>query len=89
MSLNRYAARRDRNEKSIISALRLVGAEVEQMSKPCDLLVKFRFQLFAMEIHNPESKYRRRSPKQLETLRRMGIPIISTADEALRLIGAL
>jgi hypothetical protein len=89
VSLNRYAVRRDENEKPIVSALRLVGAEVELMSKPCDLLVRFRFQFFPMEVDNPQSKYRKRSPKQLETLKRMGIPLVRTADEALRIIGAM
>lgn len=89
MSIHRRAARRDQNEAEIISALRRVGAQVEQMSKPCDLAVKFRYRHYLLEVDNPESKYRKRDAKQLETLERMGIPMVRTAEEALREIGAI
>jgi hypothetical protein len=89
MSLNRYAVRRDENEPEIVSALEKVGAVVAKMSKPCDLLVRFRYQFFPMEVDNPKSKYRKRSKEQLQTLQRLGIPMVRTVDEALRIIGVL
>ena len=42
MSLNRYATKRDLNERPIVDALRAVGATVVQLDKPVDLLVGFR-----------------------------------------------
>lgn len=89
MSIHRRAARRDENERQIIDALERVGAKVEQMSRPCDLAVTFRQHHYLIEVDNPESKYRKREQKQLETLERMRIPMVRTADEALRVIGAL
>lgn len=89
MSLPRYAAQRDKNEKKIVDALERVGAHVERLSKPCDLLVTYRAAHYAIEVTNPESKYRKRSTAQLEVLARMRIPQVRTADEALHVIGAL
>lgn len=88
MSLNRYAAKRDENEKDIIRDLEKVGAVVEQLDKP-DLIVRFRFQTFLMEVANPLNKYRKREKEQIEFLKTFGIPIVQTSDEALRVIGAL
>lgn len=89
MSLYRIAARRDDNEPGIIQALEQVGAKVEQLRQPCDLAVTFRARHFLIEVDNPESKYRKRKQKQLDTLARMRIPMVQTADEALRVIGAM
>ncbi len=89
MSLYRIDARRDDNEPEIVKALRKVGAQVEQIRQPCDLAVSFRAQHYLIEVDNPQSKYRKRKEKQLATLERMRIPMVRTADEALRIIGAL
>jgi hypothetical protein len=89
MSLNRYAARRDDNEPDIVEALEKVGADVERLKQPCDLLVLFRYRFFPMEVDNPKSKHRKRSKKQLDTLKRLGIPMVQTSDDALRVIGAI
>lgn len=89
MSIHRRAARRDNNERPIIEALEAVGAAVEQMSKPCDLAVTFRARHYLIEVDNPESKHRKREKAQLDTFERMQIPLVRTADEALRIIGAL
>ena len=89
MSLHRRDARRDDNERPIIAALERIGAKVEQISQPCDLAVEFRARHFLIEVDNPESKYRKRKQKQLDTFARMRIPMVRTVDEALRVIGAL
>ncbi len=89
MSIHRRAARRDGNEPGIIQALERVGARVEQMSLPCDLAVTFRAQHYLIEVDNPESKYRKRKQKQLDTFAKMRIPLVRTPDDALRVIGAL
>ncbi len=88
MSLNRHAKRRDENEARIIADLRLVGAVVEQLDRP-DLIVRFAFRTYLIEVSNPDNKYRKRDKKQLEFLERYGIPIVTCSDEALRVIGAL
>jgi hypothetical protein len=87
MSINRIAARRDDNEPAVIKALERVGAKVEQMSRPCDLAVSFRGKHYLIEVDNPESKYRKRKQKQLDTFERMRIPMVRSAEEALRVIG--
>jgi len=89
VSLYRIDARRDDNEPDIIKALKQVGAQVEQIRQPCDLAVTFRERHYLIEVDNPESKYRKRKQKQLETFRRMQIPMVQTPDEALRAIGAI
>jgi len=88
LSIYRRAQRRDENEPEIVAALERVGAEVERMSQPCDLLVWFRRDHFPIEIDGVK-KYRKRSQKQLETLERMGIPRVKNPEEALRAIGAM
>lgn len=89
MSLNRYDARRDANERGIIEIVEKCGARVEQLKWPCDLAISFRERHFLIEVHNPESKYRKRDAKQLEMFERLRIPIVTTADEVLRIIGVL
>jgi hypothetical protein len=88
VSLARHAKRRDDNEAQIIRDLRKVGAVVEQIDKP-DLIVRFAFRTYLMEVSNPGNKYRKREKAQLEFLEAFGIPVVTTSDEALRIIGAL
>jgi hypothetical protein len=89
LSLNRYAARRDDNEPEVVETLEKVGASVERLKWPCDLAVWFRYRQFLIEVHNPKSKYRKRSKKQLDVFAKLGIPMATCGDEALRIIGAL
>jgi hypothetical protein len=89
MGLPRYAAQRDHNEPSIIQALEKIGAQVEQMKLPCDLLVRFRGQMFVLEVDNPASKYRKRKPDQLKFLQEWGVPLVQTPEDALKAIGAM
>jgi hypothetical protein len=89
LSLYRIDARRDDNEPDIIKELKKVGAKVEQLRQPCDLAVTFRGRHYLIEVDNPESKYRKRKQKQLDTFAKMRIPMVQTADDALRVIGAL
>lgn len=88
MSLPRYAAQRDQNEEPIVKALLNVGAIVERMKQPVDLLVRFRAQVYVLEVDNPENKYRKRKKKQLEFIRDWDVPLVRTAEDALRAIGA-
>ena len=53
----RRAARRDENEKSIVEALRAVGATVYYLDEPCDLLIGYNGQTVLMELKNPKTGY--------------------------------
>jgi hypothetical protein len=88
VSLARHAKRRDENEPQIIADLRKVGAKVRQLDFP-DLVVRFAFRTYLIEVENPENKYRKRSKEQLEFLKTFDIPIARCSDEALRIIGAM
>ena len=89
MKYRGHDAKRDLNEKTIVKDLRKVGAKVHRLAKPCDLLVRFRFQIFLIEVTNPEYPNRKRDKEQLDFFEEFGVPIVSTSDEALRIIGAL
>jgi hypothetical protein len=56
VSLNRYAKKRDDNERGIIQALEHVGALVLQLDRPCDLLVGYGRQWVLMECKMPGAK---------------------------------
>lgn len=84
-----HNAKRDANEPTIVKDLLKVGAKVKRLNQPCDLLVRFRYQLFLIEVSNPEYPNRQRDKEQLEFFEEFGVPIVWTSDEALRIIGAL
>jgi hypothetical protein len=91
MSIHRQAARRDLNEPVIVSALQDIGAEVYRLSQPCDLLVRFRGQLYLMEVDNPDAvgaKYRKRDKNQMLFLAQWCVPLVRCVDDAFRVIGA-
>jgi hypothetical protein len=82
-----HNAKRDANEPQIVRDLQKVGAKVWRLSQPCDLLVRFAFRLYLIEVTNPENKYRKREEDQLEFLQEWGVPIVTNSEEALRVIG--
>jgi hypothetical protein len=79
--------RRDETEPEIVRALEAVGAEVERLDRPFDLLVWFRGRLHPLECTGI-TEYRKRAADQLALLERWGVPIVRTPTEALRAIGA-
>jgi hypothetical protein len=82
MSLNRHAARRDKNERSIIAALRAVGCDVWQLSGRGlgDLLVCHRGVLYCAEIKSHTGRL---------TAQQGQFPIWRSAAEALEAIGVV
>ena len=50
MTLNRYATRRDANEKEIIQALESIGCTVYRLDSPVDLLVGYRARNILLEV---------------------------------------
>ena len=95
MSLNRYARRRDANERTIIDTLRAHGAVVYQLDSPADLLVGYRQKWFLLEVKDgakpPSARALTMAEAQVELacrIDRLPYAVISSAAEALQAIGA-
>ena len=80
--------RRDETEPEIVRALEAVGAEVERLDRPFDLLVWYRGRLYPLECTGI-TEYRKRAVDQAALLERWGIPAVKTPTEALHAIGAI
>lgn len=79
--------RRDETEPAIVRALEEIGAEVERLDRPFDLLVWFRGRLYPLECTGI-TEYRKRDADQIALLKRWSVPMVKTATEALKAIGA-
>lgn len=86
MSLKRWNARRDANERVIVAALRKVGAKVLVLDK-FDLLVLYRDRLFMLDPKTPQG----RATSAQEALIGDGWPLVFVKDEiaALKAVGAV
>jgi hypothetical protein len=80
--------RRDETEPAIVSALEGIGAKVERLDRPCDLLVRYRGVVMLLEVEGI-TKYRTRDQKQLDFLTAWQVPIVKSPMEAFRAIGAV
>lgn len=84
MSLHRYAAKRDANEREIIKALRQLGAEVYELSSRSipDLLVGWRGVNYLIEVKSDKGKL---TPYQNEFHQTWTgqVAIIRSVDEAV------
>lgn len=76
--------KRDAAEKPIVEALKAVGADVTQISGKGapDLLIRFRGILVAVEVKSGKGK--RTDAQEVSQW-----PIIRTAEDALKVIGAI
>lgn len=88
MSIHRRAAKRDASEPGIVDALQAVGAHVERLSLPVDLLVHFRGHWHLLEVKTPGVRPDKRQLAQHRFCAEFSVPIITTPAEALRAIGA-
>jgi len=79
--------RRDETEPAIVNALEHIGAQVERLDRPCDLLVHFRGKVMLLEVDGI-TKNRKRDPKQLEFLRAWNVPLVKTPEDAIKAVGA-
>jgi hypothetical protein len=91
---------RDKNEPEIIAALERVGATVCKLDKPVDLLVAYEGMNFLLEVKPPDEGQGRRHRQRKDLAERLArqlawctswpapAAMVSTADEALRAIGA-
>lgn len=101
MSLNRYAKRADSTQTAIVEALRAAGAKVYVISKPCDLLVRYLSRAYGhylwtpMEVKTargkkvPKARVDKRQQEQIAFLEESGTPVVTTPEQALRVIGAV
>ena len=84
----RRAARRDTAEPAIVEALQAVGAHVERLHRPVDLLVHFCGRWMLLEVKTPKARKDARQVAQREFCAEFAVPYVRTPAEALRAIGA-
>jgi Holliday junction resolvase len=91
MSIHRRAARRDKNEKEIIEALRQAGASVTQISEKGapDLLVGFRGQTYLLETKTARGKLTEDQQHWVSTWQGHQAVVVRTVEAALIAIGAM
>ena len=86
MSLNRYAKRRDANERGIIEKLESFGYAVEPLvDAPFDLLVSRDGHVWLLEV---KAKRGRLTPRQVEFRERFPVRVVRTAVEALAAVSS-
>lgn len=86
----RRAANKDKNQASVIDALKSVGVAVEIIRQPVDLLICCRGETSLMEVKNPErtsaDPESRLTKAQVEFIARWPgkVHVVRTAEEAVR-----
>lgn len=91
---SRQYAKPDANQGDIINALEKMGAWVDFIVHPVDLLVAFRGKLYLMEIKNPRGRNKLSDGQsdyieEMEKLYGITIPVVRNVGDALRAIGAI
>jgi len=88
MTMPRYGASVDLNQKPIMDALKAIGCEVWPIGRPCDLLVGFRKHNFLIECKREGVKPRKDQQDQQDWIRDWPgqVRVCSTAEEAIRLV---
>lgn len=91
MTIHRYSAKRDANEKPIRQALQAVGAEVVQLSGKNipDLLCAFRHKLYLFEVKMPKTGRVSEGQKEFHEAWYGLVHVVRTPEEALHIIGAI
>ena len=96
MGLHSHANARDANEQEIVNALLIVGASVDRVDEPCDLIVGYRGVTYLMEVKLPPgpeggTSHSKMTPTQMEFAgRHKGrYVVVRSIDDALRAIGAI
>lgn len=86
----RYAARVDKNQSEIVSALRAAGAYVWIIGLPVDLLVGYNGQTFLVEVKSGHRKVLTRLQQDFfGNWIGGGLHRIDGPEDALRMIGVL
>ena len=91
MSIHRYAARTDANQRQVISALEAAGAKVEVIRQPLDLLVGMNGKWLLLEVKNREARGKPTKAQEAFYERFPGYPWaqVDGAEAALRCLGML
>ena len=89
----RRAAKRDISEPAIVAALKVAGAFVWRLNQPVDLLVFYRG-WHLLEVKSDAAVSHHRKPRKAQEdqtvfCKTFGVPIVRSADDALRAIGAI
>ena len=79
-------AKRDLNERSIIAALRSIGATVYQIDQPGDLLVRYRGNWHCLEVKMPKGKLSEAQVKFHGALEPGAIPVVTNEEEAIEAV---
>lgn len=87
MSLNRYAKRRDANERGIIDMLQSHGYVVEQLDV-CDLLVTDAMQAQPKWLLEVKSKRGKLTPRQVEFRKKFRVHVVRNGVEALAVVSS-
>lgn len=87
----RRVFRKDGNAKPIIRAMRDVGAIVDEIERPFDVLVGYKGALYLADIKNPETGHDW-TPSQLEALeqytrQRVNVYRLESIDDAMVMLG--
>ncbi len=95
----RHAYKRDEAEPEIVKALLRCGALVERMDRPVDLLVRYGLhadgqpRIWLLEVKTPGnhagSSGDARQAAQRAFCQSWAVPIVKTAEDALRAVGAM
>jgi hypothetical protein len=86
----RYAAKVDKNQKEIVSALRLAGAYVWVIGLPVDLLVGYKGHTFLVEVKDgPKKRLTALQDDFFKNWSGSTLARIDGPEAALRMIGVL
>lgn len=86
MSIHRYAAKVDANQRAVITALEAAGAKVEIIGRPVDLLIGYAGKWMVMEVKNPKGKNKSTATQDRFYARFPGYPwaTVDGVESALR-----
>ena len=87
MSLNRHAASVDHNQAEIVKALRAVGASVEVIRRPLDLLVGYNRRTYVLEVKQTTGRISQGQEEFLREWQGDIAAVVRSASEALAVIG--
>lgn len=81
--------RRDANEQEIVDALKAAGASVRRLHVPADLLIGYRGQTWLIEVKTKHGWSFTAAEREFRLQWHGQLAVVQTAEQALRLIGAI
>lgn len=89
MGINRWAAKADSNQGTIVKALRKAGVQVWIIRRPVDLAYFWAGLYGLLEVKPPDWNGKYSGKDQEEACTKFGVPVVKTPEEALRAVGLL